>query len=89
MTSFNAPNIPENIIQFAKDVAEIARKHDVSKFNLTFTPSFEQKLLNYTHGELTINFSSIDGRGRPANNLSIELATTLKMSITSTSESTN
>ena len=84
---FEMPEIPEFHAQFANEVAEAARKYGVEQFSMAYTPDFDSRLAHSINGTLRINFSKADGRGRPANNLSITLDTTLKMTISATPES--
>lgn len=89
MTKFDAPEIPETYSLFAKEVAEIAKKHGIQSFSMDFEPDYRQQVSYSIHGKLRINFSAKDGRGRPADNLSITLETSLLMTISETPESSN
>ncbi len=86
---FEAPEIPEFHALFAKDVAEAAKKHGIDRFTLEYRPNYSLRHNHSIHGNLKIHFSSADGRGRPANNLSIQLETSLIMTISETPESSS
>lgn len=86
---FNAPEIPDNYVLFAKDMAESARKYGIESFTMIFKPDFDNRMSHSIDGTLKIHFSKADGRGRPANNLSIAVDTSLRLAISATPESSN
>lgn len=88
----SAPEIPQNFVEFAKAAAEIADANGIASFRMTFKPGFEQKMRNYDprlHGEITIAFDAVDGRGRPCRNLAITLDAHLTLAIEKNPESFN
>lgn len=90
MSKLTAMELPDNHVQFAKDVAAAAEKHGVEKFVLEYQPEFDISNAELTFwGKLKIVFGSKDGRGRPANNLKILFETNLEHVISSTPESSN
>ena len=85
------PNeLPDSHIEFAKEIAQAARKHGMDKFTLEYQPKFDIDNPALTFwGKLKVVFSAVDGRGRPANNLKITYDTNLEYTVSSTPESSN
>lgn len=85
------PAIPFTHTAFAAAVAQAAEKHGIKRFNMTYEPVYTGKLQSgqRINGDLKINYSSRDGRGRPCTNLSISLDTRLTHEIVTTPESSN
>ena len=83
------PKIPENIIKFAEAVRKAANENGIEKFHGKLKPKFKLRLDldERFNGEVRIDFSNTDGRGRPANNLNIEMDASIKHTISSTPES--
>ncbi len=80
--------LPENHVEFAKELAEAAKKHGIEEFTLEYKPKFDMDDTALTFwGKLKVLFSAKDGRGRPANNLSVVYETQLKHVISETPES--
>jgi hypothetical protein len=80
--------IPDGCINFAKELAESATKHGIKSFSTKLTLDSDIHGFDGSfRGDLTIHFSSKDGRGRPCDNLSIRVETTLIKNIVSTPES--
>lgn len=88
MTPLPSPSIPDAHVAFAKAVAS-----GIRRFRLTYEPTFEQGLTmgrgHYLRGELRIDYSSTDGRGRPCQSLAITAEATLVHSIIKEAESFN
>lgn len=89
MNAFEAPEIPQAHIKFAKAVAAVANEHGMNRFSMTYRPDFISsiKMPSMLRGELKINYSAADGRGRPYHNLKIVLDSSLTIDIVSTPES--
>ena len=83
------PEVPENHIEFAKAVKKAADEFGIEKLSVTYRPAFENRLEldRRFNGDMKIHYSSVDGRCRPASNLSIELDTRLTQTIIHTPES--
>lgn len=80
--------LPDSHIDFAKEIAQAARKHGIEKFTLEYQPKFDSGNTALTFwGRLKVHFSSADGRGRPANNLKISYETSLDYVVSATKES--
>lgn len=89
MPAITPPEIPDSQVAFAKAVAAIAESHGIDRFSMTFRPKFEDRLKQDSRisGDLKIQFSATDGRGRPCRGLSIRLETNLELVIESNPES--
>lgn len=69
------PEIQDKHAAFAKAVAAVADAHGVERFKLTFRPHYDPRI----EGELAINYSAVDGRGRPARSLVISMTANLSV----------
>lgn len=89
MNTITPPEIPQQQVEFAKAVAKIATEHGIDNFTMSYRPDREQRQAasGHRHSDLKIQFSSVDGRGRPCQNLSINLEASLKLVIKSTPQS--
>jgi len=76
----NSPEVPDECIQFAKDVGELAKKLGIKHFKLEFGEYSDKT---------TICFSTTDRRGRECLNLSIAMDVHHHKSIVYTPESSN
>lgn len=86
MQEITPPKIPETHVAFAKAVANLAAAHGVDRFEMAFRPGWEGRRIGESYdpriiGEMKILFSSVDGRGRPCRNLSINLQANLSLDI--------
>lgn len=90
-TTIKPPEVPENWTTFARQVADIAIANGIDRFEMSFEPNFNQKYsVNSDHrlrGDLKIEFSNRDGRGRPCQNLAIHLEAYLTHHIVQNPES--
>lgn len=82
-TPFKLPphSIPANCIEFVEALSEMAKQLKIKKFSLKLDPSYERHdhTIPYNeriHGDLTINYSAEDGRGRPRYQINIMATTT-------------
>lgn len=68
-----APTIPDEHIQFAKAVADLAEAGGIDCFSLKYKPDYHYNHSDprSVHGEITINYTKRDQRGRPSKNLDI------------------
>lgn len=83
-------DIPDGCIEFAKELAASAKKQGIRSFSTKLTLDRDVYDLNKNfRGDLTVHFSSKDGRGRPCDNLSITIETTLTQSIVNNPESSS
>jgi hypothetical protein len=83
------PVIPPIYVGFAKACAALADSHGVTAFQLKITPNWRDPApigVNIS-GDLIINYSATDGRGRPGASLSVYLTTNTKVNIVSNVES--
>lgn len=80
-----SPEIPDEFVEFAKATADLACKHGIDKFKMTFRPEFDRRnkmpLESMIHGDMEISFSAVDGRGRPCRSLGIGLVANLTLII--------
>ena len=74
-------------IQFAKDVADLAEKNGVDTFELIMKPKFDYSC-RYS-GNVTVSYSSKDGRGRPCRILTMSCDATIIHVIEENEESSN
>lgn len=85
--------IPENHAAFAKKIADIADTYGMDKFNMTYRPNFKERykegIDRRIHGEMKINYASVDGRGRPCRNLSIECDAYFSLHVDANQESSS
>ena len=81
--------IPASHAIFAKAVAEIADTHGMSKFTMTYNPKWNSgnDADRRISGEMRINYTNVDRRGRPCRNLSIDCDASLSLSIERNEES--
>ncbi len=80
--------LPVGIIEFAKTLAASAKGNGIKSFTTKIELDRDMYDLDRSfNGNLTINFSAKDGRGRPCDNLSVSLDTHLTQSIVYTPES--
>jgi hypothetical protein len=70
-----APLIPARALDFAKAVAELAKRHKIEGFSMEMKPSYGYEsdipYQRQVHGSLKVLFSAVDGRGRPRYRLSV------------------
>ncbi len=81
-----APFIPESYIKFAHELAELAEKHGITKITTTLQPRWEDMppdINTRITGDITISYSSEDGRGRPVRNLGITLSSNTNLRLIS------
>ena len=75
LLSVKAPTIPKSHADFARELASLADKYGMDKFTMTYRPKFDHgsknELDRRINGEMKINYSSVDGRGRPCRNLQV------------------
>ena len=86
--SVTPPEIPGAALEFAKEIAAIAKSHDIKSFTMTVrlhSAVGEQRF----HGDLRTRYSAYDGRGRPCDNLSVEVDTVVRHDISSTPSSSS
>jgi len=83
--------VPESHIQFAKDVADLAVKHNMEFFQLKYTPDTfhdgDEIEGIYGNANAQIVFRAKDGRGRPCRNLTIRIDSAMEVDIESNPES--
>jgi hypothetical protein len=71
------PELPDGIVTFAREIASIADKFKVDRFEMMFEPKELRASPTYIQsGTLRINYTSKDGRGRPSKRLTITCQTT-------------
>ena len=77
--TITVPEIPQAQQDFALAVSKLATEHGIDRFEMSFRPNFTEwiKQDHRIHGDMRIQFSAVDGRGRPAFGLTIELDTKL------------
>ena len=84
--------IPESHMAFASAVAKLAKENFIESFEMTYRPHSthnggQQWDRQLVVGDATIRFSDRDGRGRPCENLSIEVSSRTCHQIKRTDES--
>lgn len=90
MEAIPAITLPDSYINFAKAVGALAASHGITTAQVKITPNWRDgETAQRLHGEVTINYSSKDGRGRPCDNLWIALSANLNVPIISTPESSS
>lgn len=68
--------LPESYLEFARKVAELAEANGIKTCQIKIIPNFADKYRIpdvSLHGEVTINCSFVDSRGRPDKKLQIFL----------------
>lgn len=80
MNEITAPTIPASYISFAKAIAALAESHGIKACQLKITPDWADNA-RHIHGDVQINYSSKDGRGRPCVNLDVYLNTVTTLPI--------
>ena len=75
MPTIKPPEIPQEHVDFAKAVAELADNFGMDQFEMTYRPVFENRMQypDLLGANLKITYKSVDGRGRPSRNLNIHL----------------
>ncbi|KFZ27716.1 MAG: hypothetical protein KQ78_00026 [Candidatus Izimaplasma bacterium HR2] len=74
MERVDAIEIPETHISFAHNVAILAEKNGIKSFTLRYVPDWNEPGQEHDRrvkGDAIIEFSAMDGRGRPCRQLSI------------------
>lgn len=67
-------NIPTKFEDFSKAVAALADAHGIKVFTMSIKPEFlDFPIDQHVSGDLLINYSSKDGRGRPRKKLTMQL----------------
>lgn len=85
------PQIPESYKIFARAIKEASKSTGIESFTVKFKPNFgtQHSANTNINGEVEINYRSTDGRGRPAENLIIEMDSKIQCRIIETKESCN
>jgi hypothetical protein len=85
MDTIKGIDIPENHVEFAKAVSELADKFGMDKFEMTYRPKYGEHLDRgidrRVNGDMKIHYSAVDGRGRPSRNLTINCEARLALDI--------
>ena len=90
MDSIVAIKIPPTYVAFAKEVAALAEKNGISTCQIKLTPSWRDgEEAARLHGDVTINYSSKDGRGRPCVNLDVFVNATTHLQVVANPESSS
>ncbi len=91
MDPIQNPAIPPCYVNFAKACAALAESHGIKSFQLKITPSWRDPSPENVrvHGDIQINYTAMDGRGRPCANLAVYLTTNTQVDIVSTPSSVN
>lgn len=90
MTKTESPQIPADFVAFAHAVADIAEANAIDTFTLKFKPDFMERGLEdprSEYGEITINYTKRDDRGRPCKNLNIWFDAHVRLPLISTASS--
>ncbi len=74
-------------VKFARDVAALAEKHGVDRFELSLKPGFNYGC--YVTGDIVIAYYAVDGRGRPCRNLHISCNANIRHVIEANPESSS
>jgi hypothetical protein len=84
------PSIPDKVSEFAKAVAKLANEYGIDEFRMNLKPHRRKMELDRRiHGDMHVVFSASDGRGRPCQNLSIQLQANFTVQIVENPESFN
>lgn len=86
MDAITPPSIPQSYVNFAKALAALADSHGIKTAQIKITPDWQDEARNI-HGDVQINYSSKDGRGRPCVNLDIYLNTHTRLAVVTNPES--
>lgn len=93
MDKIQGIDIPDNHIEFAKGLAQLAEKHGMDRVTVTYRPTWEHRIDGNMdkriNGMMTIAYSSVDGRGRSCRNLAINCNADFSLSIESNPESSS
>lgn len=73
-------------VAFAEELAKVAEKHGVTRFEIEYHPVFSGDAVRVSDvtGNARINYSAMDGRGRPCSNLVVIFDATIRRVIVST-----
>ncbi len=85
------PSIPVEHITFARGVAKLADESGIDRLEIKYRPTFRGHLVvdRRIRGDLRVIYSSVDGRGRPCRNLSIQLDAALVIEVEKNPESSS
>lgn len=84
----STPELPESCLEFARQMAELAKKNGIEKFSTKFTPECNiGDKYSYVDSDVTIIYSATDGRGRPCENLQIVMNARLTTNVVETASS--
>jgi hypothetical protein len=88
MDPITAPTIPASYINFAKALGALADSHGIKAAQIKITPDWKDDA-RHINGDVLINYSSKDGRGRPCVNLDIYLNTHTTLAVVDNPPSSN
>lgn len=83
MDAIQNPIIPDAYANFAKACAALAESHGIKSFMLKITPDWRDPMPQNVsiHGDVQINYTANDGRGRPCTNLNVYLTTNTQLGV--------